>query len=475
MFRGLRLRLTLLYMLASVLLIVLIGGATYQLTDRYFQSTTDAALQHKLASELRLRGVSLPPELVAADQNWFASHGGPGSVSPTSTPGVGEPGSKEGDKQNSGNVEGNREDEGLVEQEIGETFDGDLAAVFVIPLSADGQQVVGQGAGATTVSMGVDQQALSASLDHGLDWRTVQLSGGTRVRLLTYRLPATSAPGGAAALQLGRPLADQDRVLNRLLLGLVGLSAFSVLLLGAASWWLAGRSLRPAHQAWERQQAFVANASHELRAPLTLMRASAEVAMRTLPPSDRENRQLLNDVLQECDHMGRLVEDLLLLSRLDAGRLTLDHTAVSVQEVFGDVTRRVGRVAQERGVHLTTGEAQGSMLADPTRLRQVLLILLDNALQHTPAGGSIQLAAHRHGSHIQLSITDTGPGIAPEHLPHLFERFYRVADKRGDKAQGSGLGLSIARGLVEAQSGHIWIESRLGHGTRAVVSLPGEG
>ncbi|MEO8286132.1 MAG: ATP-binding protein [Chloroflexota bacterium] len=471
MFRGLRLRLTLLYMLASLLLIVLIGAATYQLTDRYFQSATDGALQHKLATEVRLLGVPLSEELLAADHNWYSTHSVQSGPAPTGTPRVRASDDKEEDNGHKSDAE---EHEGPDERELEETFDGDLAAIFVLPLNADGQQLAVQGTGAAAAPMGVDVAALNTALDQGVDWRTVQLSGGTRVRLLTYKLPVNSATGGAAALQLGRTLADRDRVLNQMLLGLFGLSAFSMLLLGAASWWLAGRSLRPAQQAWERQQAFVANASHELRAPLTLMRASTEVAMRTLPASDRDNRELLDDVLQECDHMSRLVEDLLLLSRLDAGRLKIEQTAVSVEEMFGDVSRQVGRVAQQQGIGLTTEPVRDSILADPARLRQVLLILLDNALQYTPAGGSIQLAAHRYGSQMQLSVIDTGPGIAHEHLAHLFERFYRVSDKRSAQAEGSGLGLSIAKGLVEAQHGHIWIESKQGEGTRAIVSLPAQ-
>jgi len=472
-------------MLASVFLIVLIGGATYRLMDSYFQSTTDAALLHKLALELRVRGVPLSPEIIAADRDWYANHGGTVPTSGTVTGGGqdqkgGSNEAEDGSTGTAGTTESAGESEGPDEHELEGAFDGDLAAIFVIPVAADGQQVTGGQTTASTVApIGIDRDGLKAAMEGKVDWRTIQVSSGTRVRLLTYKLPGNDAP---AALQLGRTLGDQDRVMNRLVFGLVGLSALSMLLLGVCSWWLAGRSLRPAQQAWERQQAFVANASHELRTPLTFMRASTEVAMRQLPASDMENRELLNDVVKECDYMGRLVEDLLLLSRLDAGQLRLERTAVSVQDLFSDVSRQMGRVAQEKGVRLEAGQARGRIVADPTRLRQVLLILIDNSLRHTPAEGSIQLAAQQQGSQMQLSVTDTGSGIAAEHLPHLFERFYHVTQKRslggaaltpGEKEKdGSGLGLSIARGLVEAQHGHIWIESKPRQGTRAVISLP---
>ncbi len=140
-----------------------------------------------------------------------------------------------------------------------------------------------------------DAEAVAAAQARGSDWRTVRLKNGARVRLLTYHLDVSDGP---AVLQVGRTLTDQDRLLNQLLVGLLGLGGIGAVLLGAASWWLAGRSLIPAQQAWERQQAFVANASHELRTPLTLMRASAEVAQRGLPETD-DRRALLGDVLQE--------------------------------------------------------------------------------------------------------------------------------------------------------------------------------
>jgi signal transduction histidine kinase len=252
----------------------------------------------------------------------------------------------------------------------------------------------------------------------------------------------------------------------------VALGGLSAVLLGLGSWWLAGRSLEPAQQAWERQQAFVANASHELRTPLTLMRASAEVALRGLPAEDADRQMLLKDVLQETDHMNHLVEDLLLLSRLDGGRLQLERSVIPLNDLLADVQRQVGRIADERGIQLITRPIAGSVLGDPTRLRQVLLILLDNALRHTPAAGSIELSARVQGRQTQIDVQDSGSGIAPEHLPHVFERFYRADNTPHAESTGSGLGLAIAKGLIEAQGGQISIHSRAGQGTCVSLVLP---
>jgi len=460
MLRGLRLRLTLLYLVVALALIVLVGGGTYKVLSDYFQTTTDLALQHRMTQELHQLGAPVPGELAAADRAWSASRdrslaqvfAPAGSDDRVGTEGAGEHGSAGRTGKEGGGTD--------------DAYDAELAPIFVLPLSRDAQLLADPNQSAPPLAP--DAQAVAAALAQGSDWRTVRLSDGTRVRLLTYPLSSSNGP---AVLQLGRTLADQDRVLRQLLIGLLGLGGISAVLMGAGSWWLAGRSLLPAQQAWERQQAFVANASHELRTPLTLMRASTEVAQRGLPEGDGR-RSLLDDVLAECDYMGRLVEDLLLLSRLDAGRLTLERQAISLPDLLADVQRQMGRLAGERGVQLATESAGATVWGDPTRLRQALLILLDNALRHTPAGGAIRLGAGFQGRQVQITVADTGAGIAPEHLPHVFERFYRADSSYGDERGSSGLGLAIAKALVEAQQGHIYLESRLGEGTRVTLVLP---
>ncbi len=464
MFSGLRLRLSLLYLLAAGALIVLVGAGTYRLVDSYFQTTTDLALQHRMAHEFVRLGAPVSPELAAADRSWYANRGQlfPGIATPapsvTQEDGASQEGTGSGAPPLDSGEQGNAE----------ESYDGELAAIFVLPLTASGQ--LSGSAVPAALPLAPDVQAATTALTHGTDWRTVTRAGGGQARLLTSRLPAGSNP---ALLQLGRTLDDQDRVLRQLSLALMGLGATSAVLLGIGSWWLAGRALRPAQAAWARQQAFVANASHELRAPLTLLRASAEVAQRSLPATDADGRALLDDVLHETDYMSRLVEDLLVLSRLDAGRLALERQTIALAPLLTEVARQVGRLAGEHGVQVEVAAASGTVRGDPTRLRQVLLILLDNALRHTPPGGTIRLTAQPHGRTVQISVADTGSGIAPEHLPYIFERFYRADTARAAGGGGAGLGLALARGLIEAQHGQIALDSHLGAGTRVLLTLPG--
>jgi signal transduction histidine kinase len=426
-------------------LLVLVGVGTYQMVRSYFQMTTDLALQHKMAHEFQMHGAPLPPSLTSADRDWSLLRDEllpAGEVRPRTN---------------------NSSDGRATEM----TYDGELAAIFVLPLSSDGRLLFDPNP--YTPPITPDTDAVAAALTLGSDLRTIRTADESSVRLLTYRMTRSDGP---AVLQMGRILNDQERVLSQLLSGLLGLGGVSVVLLGVGSWWLAGRSLHPAQQAWERQQAFIANASHELRAPLTLMRASTEVALRSLPPDDADNRELLGDVVQECDHMTRLVEDLLLLSRLDTGRLKLERSIIDLHDLLGEVQRQVGRLAAARDIQLCLEQTNGSVWGDPTRLRQVLLIVLDNALRYTPPGGTIRVSTMLRRRHVQITVADSGAGIAPEHVTHLFERFYRVDSARGVGNGGAGLGLSIARALVEAQQGWIMITSELGRGTQVTIALP---
>jgi signal transduction histidine kinase len=456
MFDKLRLRLTLVYMLAVLALVIGAGGGAYALLTYYFDTSTNLALRYRAASELRQRGADIPPDLLVAEREYAAA-----SVKLPVTP---TPMKIANDHDDDSSDTHTNDDNHASEIR----YQPDQAPIFALPLTSDGRLVVP--VNLVTAPISPDQAAVTAALTRGSDERIVMNSLGERVRLFTYRIDGVVGP---AAIQVGRVLSDQDSVLRDLLSGLILLTLPVVVLVGGASWWMAGNSLLPARQAWERQQTFIANASHELRTPITLVRASTEVALRGLASTETNRRELLQDVLQECDHMSTLVDELLLLSRLDAGQMKIDLQLINVAELFDDVARQVGRLAEQRGIALTVATGKGAIRADPSRLRQVLLILLDNALRHTRSGGTVTLSAEGSDapSFVDVIVADTGSGIDPAHLPHLFDRFYRADSARG-VGGGTGLGLAIAKGLIEAQHGRITIASELGHGTRVMVRIP---
>jgi two-component system sensor histidine kinase CiaH len=283
-------------------------------------------------------------------------------------------------------------------------------------------------------------------------------------------------PFGAegAVLVVGQSLTGEQRALDLLLLILVGGGIGGLLLSFAGAWFLAGRALVPIQQAFRRQQEFVADASHELRTPLTVLRSATDLLAQHRDEPLAKNAELFDDIRADIARLQRLTGDLLTLARSDRGELELMTAPLNVGALAAEVVRRVGPLAQERGVELTGPAPDSDAVADvdPDRVQQVLLILLDNAIKHTPAGGRVVVLARVQGDHAVVEVADTGTGIAPEHLPRVFERFYRADAARARVDGGTGLGLAIAKTLVDAHGGQLALASTPGAGTRATVRFP---
>ena len=223
--------------------------------------------------------------------------------------------------------------------------------------------------------------------------------------------------------------------------------------------------------AFRRQRQFTADASHELRTPLTAIKGQIDVALqRQRDPA--AYRQVIQIVNEEVDRMIRLVSSLLTLTRADAGQVPLAFEAVSLPDVVGAAVEQVRPVASERGIELQLVSSPAVTLwADEDLLLQLLLNLLDNAIKYTPAGGQVTVGWNVGAVQVELWVRDAGIGIASEHLPHLFDRFYRVDKARSRAEGGAGLGLAISRWIAEAHGGSISVESALGKGSTFTVTL----
>jgi signal transduction histidine kinase len=256
---------------------------------------------------------------------------------------------------------------------------------------------------------------------------------------------------------------------------LVAGGALGLLFSFAGAWFLAGRALVPIELAFRRQQEFVADASHELRTPLTVLRSATELLHRHRAEPLEANGELFEDIRAETGRLERLAGELLTLARSDRGELQLAVAEVGLGARAAEATHRVELLAREREVELSINlePLEPTVEADPDRLQQVLLILLDNAIQHTPKGGRVTVAVRRQAGEALVEVEDTGAGIAPEHLPRVFDRFYRADQARA--RGGTGLGLAIARTLVEAHGGELTLASAPGEGTRATVRLRATG
>lgn len=215
----------------------------------------------------------------------------------------------------------------------------------------------------------------------------------------------------------------------------------------------------------------VANVSHELKTPITAIRAHLE---NLLDGVERPDPHTLEVMLVQTERLGRLVEQLLDLSKLESGEVPLQRGSVEVEPLVARVISEisVSHHADDVRIERRIPEGLPPLDADPERVHQVLFNLVDNAVRFTPPGGEVTIAAERHNGSVELRVADTGVGIAPEHLPRLFERFYRVDPARSREEGGTGIGLAIARSVVEAHGGHIRAESEPGQGSVFTFDLP---
>lgn len=272
---------------------------------------------------------------------------------------------------------------------------------------------------------------------------------------------------------IGESVQAQESALSLLLMLL--LSIGGVALLGAAlgGLFLSNRALAPARLAWANQQRFIADASHELRTPLTLLRADAEVLLRGRKRLDAEDAALLEDIVAESSHMAHISNNLLTLARLDNTAAHREHEVLSLVDLAQQGTRRVQSMAEQHGITVQVEHTSDPyVIGDPMLLEQVVLILLDNAIKYNRSGGRVMLRTSVRDEHAFLEVSDTGVGIATEHLPHLGERFYRVDKARSREAGGTGLGLSIAQRIALLHGGQLTLSSIPEQGTTATLTLP---
>jgi heavy metal sensor kinase len=349
---------------------------------------------------------------------------------------------------------------------------------------------------------------------HGTPWQgNVTAANGQPVRIYSR----TIADDGHvfAIIQVGQSLALVQDTLQDITAELLAAILCILSLSALGSYWLAGRAFAPIRRLVEvartikegdlrqrvpvppttdevhalavtlnemltsleqtisRQRRFVSDASHELRTPVAVIRSKTDLALQQ-PCMQEEYISILHDINSESERLGRLIGDLLILARGDEGKTRFEMEKVPLHLVSEIVVASAESLALERGVALQMETSEPAVVyADEARLIQVIMNLLDNAILYTNAGGSINLKVAVIGNQAQLTVRDTGIGVSPEHLPHIFERFYR-ADPARTRSEGgnNGLGLSIVDWLVRAHKGTIVVESQVGQGSTFTVRLP---
>lgn len=359
-------------------------------------------------------------------------------------------------------------------------------------------------------SVSMDDPGLELALDGVPDirWRTVR---GERMRVLSQ--PVVVDDEVVAAVQVGLTGSSVESILDQTVLLVLSAGSFVLVFAVVGGVWLAGRALQPIDRmtrlaaeigdqdlsqridppssddelgrlartfnamldrlegAMNRQRQFTASASHELRTPLAMMQSQVELALSQERNPDQDT-QVLETLHSDVGRLTRISNMLLTLARNDAGQIELSQDMVEVDALLELLAEQYAPVAEASGAAIHVDAEPVRLRGDEDRLVQLLVNLVDNACTHTPAGKLITLQCRADHSHATITVKDQGEGIEPQHLPHVFERFYRPDKSRGRSDGGGGLGLTISKMIVEAHNGSIDISSRPGIGTNVIVRLP---
>jgi two-component system, OmpR family, sensor kinase len=489
---GIRVQLTLWYTAVFALLILMFSLIFYTTIQAFLASGVDSALQ--LRAQQIAAGVSSESGRIVIQDVTGELPG----LDATATPG----------QQGKGTT-GTNQTNGLIHPGSHGVQSDVNIGVLVRILNIKGQ----------TAYISPAFQALSLPLEsftkplNGDLWQgTVSAYNGQAVRVYSVALTDNGAVFGV--LQVGESLAQLTVTLQSITIALLVIAPF-VLLLGAfGSYWLAKRAFSPVlhltrtarqikvgdlhqrvpvpqardevhdlaltlnemigrlDQAFTQQRRFVADASHELRTPITVIRSITDVALEE-PLGLEECTEALREINAEAERLGQLINDLLTLARVDEEQTQLEYEPVRLDLLAFDVAATMEPLAIERGITLQILDLEpATVLGDTTRLIQVMMSLVDNALTYINTGGTVTLSVEVHDTAAHLVVRDTGIGIASEDVAHIFERFYRADPARSRATGNSGLGLSIADWVVRAHGGSIDVESQVGLGSTFTASLP---
>lgn len=340
-------------------------------------------------------------------------------------------------------------------------------------------------------------------------FETVPLKSKGAWRIVDIRV---QGPDGPLMVQVGRSLAAFEHELSELLMTFLIAGPLTLLAVIGGGYFLACRVLRPMQnmtrsariisadrlnerisitnpddelgelgqtlnqmierleRSFTEMQRFTADAAHELRTPLAIIRSEAEIALR-LPRSGEEYCDVLENLLEDTHRLSTLADELLFLSRHDAGLSSPDRKAVEVDVLLLDVVNNMKPVAQAKDVSIDlTENAECQLTGDRRQIQRVFYNLIDNAIKYTGAGGRIAVSSRVNAGEVTISVSDNGCGIPAEHLPRIFDRFYRVDPSR--TTIGAGLGLAICQSIIRGCDGALSVESTVGHGTSFTVRLP---
>lgn len=342
-------------------------------------------------------------------------------------------------------------------------------------------------------------------------WRERRAPDGTRFLIRTGILTEGRKE---YLLSVGRTLADNDRILERATQAYFLITPLLIGLFSLLGWWIAGRALQPLNDvstaasqitgqnlklripsratgdeldhlierfngmvdrlenSFTQVRQFSADVSHELRTPLTTIRGELELALMTAKTKE-QYQEAIGEAIEEADRLAKVVRSLLQLSQAESGQVTVAHDPVDLGQLVRDVVERFNVQAEAMDQVMRAEGGEGVIVrGDKLQLDRLVTNLLTNAMKYTPPGGTIRAQARAAAGQAILQVTDSGRGISAEHLPHIFDRLYRVPDGARDTERGLGLGLSFVSWIAKAHDGKIFVQSELGKGTTFTIQFP---
>ncbi len=271
-------------------------------------------------------------------------------------------------------------------------------------------------------------------------------------------------------------LVDQDLIndsRHRLLLNLIIINSFIITISGALSYFLAGKTLSPIQKMTEDQSRFISDASHELRTPITAIKSLFEVSLRDKNLSLKEAKSVIGSGIEQSDHLKNLSDSLLEISHLENNAQKISFETLSFEKIITDSIKQIEPKAKAKKIYLIPHTEPSKISGDNNRLVELFTIFLDNAIKYSPENTVIKIISQTKKNRIVTKIIDQGIGISPNDLPHIFDRFYQSDTARTKTSEtGYGLGLSIAKKIIQLHHGQISVKSELNHGTTFIIYLP---
>ncbi len=296
-------------------------------------------------------------------------------------------------------------------------------------------------------------------------------NGKIRIQGVTIPINSTDKRGLIGYVRVSQSRAEVDETLQKLDWGLGGGIFVALVLSGIGGVWLTRQAMQPIESSFQRLKQFTADASHELRSPLMAIKSNAAVALKYSEGMRSPDMEKFQAIASATNQMTRLTEDLLFLTRTDRVPVR-DWDTVNLTLLLSDLVGLYKPEAEAKQIHLKQYLIEIYLLGDPVQLTRLFSNLLENALHYTAAGGAVEIKTSRVASSVYINVQDTGVGIAPEQIEHVFERFWRAEQSRSHWDGGAGLGLAIALAIAENHGGAIAVTSKLGVGSCFTVRLP---